>query len=350
MARFRSVADWFLQSDLVNRLIKYLGIILLALLVFGLILLLAGKDPIKAYKDTYSYTFGNPYGFSEVVVRMIPLMLTAVAVALPSRMGLINIGGEGQLHMGAWLATWGAISFDYLPKATLLPLMLGLGFIGGGLWALIPAWLRAKGLVPETISTLLMNYVAPLIVFYYIFGAWRSADSASFPQSDAFVDAARLPRFGDTRIHLGLIIGFAAIGLYWFLMDRTRWGLEMRAVGGNQEAARRVGIPIGRYIILAMFIGGGIAGVAGMAQVSAIEGRLGQHISPGFGFVGFLISWLVGGNPFGIIIMAFLIAIITSGGDILQITQGVPFAVINILMALILFVVLADPKLKRKSA
>lgn len=326
--------------------LSFLAVLVLALAAFGLVLLLASKDPIKAYADIFSFTFTNSYGFSEVIVRMIPLLLTAVAVALPGRLYLINVGGEGQLHMGAWLATWTALAFAALPPAVLIPLMMLMGMVGGGMWALLPGIMRAKGWVNETISTLLLNYVAPLIVSFSIFGPWRSAESAAYPQTPAFVDAARLPSFGNTRIHLGLFFGLAVLVLYWFLMARTRWGLEMRAIGGNVEAARRLGVPVQRYIALTLFMGGAIAGLAGMAEVSAIQGRLRQGISPGFGFMGFLISWLAGGNPVKIVVMSFLVAVITSGGDILQITQGVPFSVINILMALILSVVLARPTAK----
>ena len=157
---------------------------LIALAVFGLLLAAAGKDPFQAYLDTLAYVFGNAYGFSELLVRMVPLMLTATAVALPARIGLINVGGEGQLYMGALFATGGAIAFPEQPSFVLLPLITILGFIGGGLWALLPGLLRAAKLVNETISTLLLNYVAPLIVSYLIFGPWRSAESAAYPEFD----------------------------------------------------------------------------------------------------------------------------------------------------------------------
>jgi len=273
---------------------------------------------------------------------MTPLLLTSVAVALPSRLGLINVGGEGQLYMGAWLATAGALGCVELPAWLLLPLMTVLGFAGGALWALVPGVLRAAKLVNETISTLLLNYIAPLIVSYFIFGPWRSAESASYPQSPAFVAAARLPSFAGTRIHLGLIYGLVCLALYGIVMNRTRWGLEMRAIGGNAEASLRLGIPVSGYMIAAMALGGGIAGVAGMAEVSAIQGRLVAELSPGYGFVGFLVAWLAGGNAAGILVMALLFAVISSVGDILQITQGVPYAVVNLLMAVILFIVLGQ--------
>ena len=181
-----------------------------ALVVFAALLAAAGKDPLKAYADTLIYVFGNAYGFSELLVRMIPLMLTAVAAALPARIGLINVGAEGQLYMGAWLATAGALAFSDQPAFVLLPLLTVLGFIGGGLWALIAGALRAMRLVNETISTLLLNYIAPLIVSYFIFGPWRSPESSSYPESPAFVDAARLPTFFHSRVHLGLVFALVA--------------------------------------------------------------------------------------------------------------------------------------------
>jgi simple sugar transport system permease protein len=125
------------------------------------------------------------------------------------------------------------------------------------------------------------------------------------------------------------------------LLEKTRWGLELRAIGGNPEAAQRLGIPLARWIVIALAVGGGLAGLAGMGEVMGVHGRLRQGLSPGYGFTGFLISWLAGGRPLGILLMAFLFATITSAGDILQITQSLPYAVVNILLALILFIVLA---------
>jgi general nucleoside transport system permease protein len=307
---------------------------------FAVILIAVGKDPLKAYADTLIYVFGNGYGFSELLVRMIPLLLTAIAAALPARIGLINVGAEGQLYMGAWLTTAGALAFRDQPAFVLVPLLTLLGFVGGGLWALIPGVLRALKLVNETISTLLLNYVAPLIVSYFIFGPWRSPESSSYPESPAFVEAARLPTFFHSRVHLGLVYAGTLLVLYSLAIKRTRFGLDMRAIGGNPEAARRLGIPIVRFILIVMFIGGGVAGVAGMAEVAAIQGRLVSEVSPGYGFIGFLVSWLAGTTAGGIVIMSFLFALISSIGDTLQITQNVPYAVVNILMAVILFVVL----------
>lgn len=328
-------------------IVRYLVIFLVAFVLFGAILLIAGKDPVLAIEDTFSSTLRSTYGFSEVIVKMIPLIFAAIAVALPSRVGLINVGGEGQLYMGAWLATWGALTFPSLPPWILLPLMMLLGMIGGSMWAFIPAFLRACGLVNETITTLLMNYVAPSVVTFFIYGPWRSPGNALYPQTVDFVPAARLPTFWGTRVHLGLVIALVLVVWYWCVMTYTRWGLEMRAIGGNPQAARRNGIPLTAYIIVVMCLGGAFAGLAGMSEISGLHGRLRPGFSPGFGYLGFLISWLSGGNSIGILAMSFVIALVTSGGDILQINQGLPFAVVNILLAITLFVVLARPSFLR---
>jgi simple sugar transport system permease protein len=322
-------------------LIRFGGLFGIALAAFALVLLVFGKNPIKAYADIFSNTLGSAYGFSEVLVKMIPLTLAAVAAALPARIWLINVGGEGQFHMGALFAAWGALNFASLPAWLLIPWISFLGFLGGGLWALISGFLRARGWVSETISTLLLNYVAILVLSFFIFGPWKDPESANYPQSAPFADAAILPSFFGTRVHLGLIYALVALVFFHLFISRTRWGLEMRAVGANAEAARRNGIPIGRYIMALMFIGGGLAGLAGMAEVSAIHGQLRPSISPGYGYIGFLISWMAMGNAAGILAAAFLLAIITAGGDILQMTLRIPGSVVNILMAIILFVILA---------
>ena len=324
-----------------NEAIRYCLMFLLAFLLFGLILFIFGKDPIQSYKEIFTSTLGSPYGFSEVIVAMIPMLITALAVALPWRVGLINIGGEGQLYIGAAFATWGALTFQNSPAWLLLPLMMLLGMLGGALWAFIPGYLKAIGLVNETIITLLLNSVAPLIVGFLIFGFWHSPMDTV--KTANFVPAALLPTLFSTRIHLGLVFGLVLLTFFWFVMKYTRWGLEMRAIGGNPQAARRSGIPLKGYLIFVMCIGGAIAGLAGMAQVSGFYGVLLLNFSMGLGYMGFLISWLAGGQPLGILLMSFVVAIIITGGNLLQLTRDLPYAVINILLAITLFVVLARP-------
>lgn len=323
--------------------LRYGAMTLLAFGIFGAILWISGKDPLQSYRDLFVSTLGSAYGFSEVLVAMTPLLLTALAVALPARIGLINVGGEGQLYMGACTATWAALTFASLPAWLLLPIMILAGMLGGAAWAWIPAVLRARGIVNETISTLLLNSVAPMIVSFFVFGYWHSPmDTNKTPN---FSPSARLPTFFDTRVDLGLGIGLGLLILFWFVMRSTRWGLEMRALGGNPLAARLNGVPTRRYIIGVMLLAGAVAGLAGMAQVSGYYGVLLANFSRGIGFMGFLVSWLAGGSPLGIVVTSFVVAIILTGGNLLQLTRDIPYSVVHILLAMTLFVVLARPSL-----
>jgi simple sugar transport system permease protein len=320
--------------------------VLLAFAVFGLILLISGKDPIQSYRDIFVSTLGSTRGLSEVVVTMTPLLLTGLAVALPARAGLINVGGEGQLYMGACLATWGALTFGTLPGWVLLPMMVLLGMIGGAAWAWIPGELRARGIVNETISTLLLNSVAPMVVAFFVFGYWHSPMDTN--KTAIFSESARLPKLFGTRIDLGLVMGLLLLAVFWFVMRSTRWGLEMRALGGNPRAARLNGVPSRAYVVGVMCLGGAVAGLAGMALVSGYYGVLLVNFSRGIGFMGFLVSWLAGGSPLGIVVTSFVVAIVLTGGNLLQLTRDLPYSVVHILLATTLFVVLARPTLTRK--
>lgn len=333
----------FLESKVARVAFRYGLTILLALLLFAVILLISGKNPLTSYRDLFNATFGSAYGFSEVIVAMIPILLTALAVALPSRIGMINVGGEGQMFLGAIFATFGALAFKDLPGWILLPLMVVLGLVGGALWAFLPGFFKSIGLVNETITTLLMNSIAPKIAGLLVFGFWHSPLETNM--TPKFVDAARLPTFFGSRVHLGIVFGVVLLVAFWYFMAKTRWGLEMRSIGGNVQAARRNGIPVKPYMILVFCVSGAIAGLAGMVQVSGFYGLLIPNFSPGYGFMGFLISWLAGGDPLGILLMTFVVSVIVTGGNMLQITIGLPYAVINLLLAFTLFVVLAKPAL-----
>jgi general nucleoside transport system permease protein len=314
---------------------------LIALTGFAVLLEAYGKNPLATYSDVLQSTFGSIRGFTEVLVIMIPLLFCALAVAIPARIGMVNVGGEGQLYVGAIFAAYLPLTWPGLSVFVMLPMMMLAGFVGGGLWAGVLGYLRAKGMLSEVLSTLLMNSVAGFLLQYLVFGVWHDPQSSNFPQSKPYPSAAVLPHIGNGRFHVGFFLALAAVAIFWFFLNKTRWGFEMRAMGGNQEAAKRSGIPIGFYIVLLFIIGGGIAGIGGMAETSAIQGRLRPGFSSSYGYIGFLVSWMSGHNPVLIVILSFLLAVITSARDVLQITQNLPGAAVNILMALILFVVLA---------
>lgn len=336
-----------LNNKILSTVLRYVLMILVAFLFFGIILLISGTNPLLAFRDIFTSTLGSAYGFSEVLVAMTPILFTALAVALPSKIMMINVGAEGQLLIGAAFATWGALTFPNLPAWLLLPVMALLGFLGGALWSFIPAYLKSIGLVNETISSLLLNSVAPNILGFLIYSFWYSPMDVN--KTANFVNAARLPTFFDSRISLGFFLGLGLLAIFWAFMKYTRWGLEMRAIGGNTQASRRNGIPLKAYTILVFCIGGGLSGLAGMVQASGFYGTLITNFSMGWGFMGFLISWLAGGDPLGILLMSFVVSVILTGGNLLQITQGIPYAVINILLAFTLFVVLAKPTFFKRS-
>lgn len=322
--------------------VRFGGALVLALAVFAVVISLQGSNPVEAYRGMLSTTLGSKYGLSEVLVRMIPLLLAALAVAIPARVGLVNVGGEGQIYLGAMGAAFVALSISGVPAVVALPLMAIGAAVAAGIWALIPAFFRAKGWLNETISTLLLNYVGILLVQYFVFGPWKDPQSANFPQSRPFESSEMLPTVSSIyRVHAGLIIALVAAVACYLFITHTRWGFEMKAVGGNPEAARRSGISLTFYLVGALIAGGVLAGLAGFGEVSALQGRLRPSVSPGYGYTGFLISWLAGHHPLAIIGMSFVLAVLTAGGDSLQIGQGLPFASVNLLMALTLFAVLA---------
>ena len=333
------------KNKVISSIFNYLLLVILAFFLFGLIILIIGKNPIQAFRDIFSSTLGSVYGFSEVLVSMTPIILTSLAVSIPSQIMLINVGAEGQLYIGAAFATWGALTFSELPSALLIPLMMLLAMIGGALWAFLPALLKSIGVVNETITSLLLNSIAPKIVGFLIFGYWHSSMETN--KTARFVAGAQLPRLFNTRVNLGLIFGIALLIIFWLFMNYTRWGLEMKAIKANPQSAKRNGLPVKRYIIIVFCVGGAISGLAGMVQASGYYGLMLTNFSIGWGFMGFLISWLVNGNPLGIFIMSFIISLIFSGGNLLQITSGVPYSIINILLALTLSIILARPIFSR---
>ena len=229
-------------------------------LAFGWVFLwLYGIDPGQTYMRMWDGAFGNSYALSETLVKAIPLMLAGLAVSLAFRMKLWNIGAEGQLYMGAFAASGIALSMGELSAWLLLPLMLLMGFVAGGLWALIPAALRAYWNVNETITTLMLNYVAIFWVDSLVFGSWKDPQSLGFPLSPVFLLMLVLPTIGDTRVHMGLLLALLIAVIFYFLLQYTRWGYEVKVVERVTLSARYAGINVAKNILLVMLISGGIA-------------------------------------------------------------------------------------------
>jgi general nucleoside transport system permease protein len=322
------------------------GATLGAFLAGAVVLVLAGVNPLAAYLELVADPFGSVFGWTETLVKTTPLILTGLAVLLPARMRLWNIGAEGQLQCGAIGAAWIALWTPLGHSSAAVPALLLAGMAAGALWGLIPAVLRAWLSVNETITTLLLNYVALLGVDYLIYGPWKDPGSLGFPLSPPFPASARLPvLISGTRVHLGLLVAFAAVVAAMIVLGRTRWGFEIRVIGDNPQAARYAGISLGRNILLVMAAAGALAGLAGAGEASAIAGRLERGLSPGYGYTGIIVAWLARLDPLATVLVAVLLGALFLGGDGLQISLGLPLAVVSMLQGLIFFSVLGADRL-----
>ncbi|KLU64738.1 beta-methylgalactoside transporter inner membrane component [Desulfosporosinus acididurans] len=314
--------------------------IILGLIFAGLFVLLTGKNPLELYTEIVQSSVGSIYGLSETIVEMIPLALCSLGVSLAFRMQLWNIGAEGQFYMGAFGATYFALFFSGLPKLVLLPLMLLAGLICGGLWALIPALPKAFWNVNETISSLLLNYVAYLWIAYLVYGPWKDPKGNNFPLTKPFSDNGTIPVFGNTRISYALFLMFIIAVILFFILKHSKWGYEIRVSGSSRKAADYAGMSYIKNVLLVMFLSGSISGIAGMAEVSGVLHRLQQTISPGYGYTAILIALLARLNPISILLVSFLMGGLLVGGYSLQ-TSGFPSSMVSMFQGSILFFVLA---------
>ncbi len=324
--------------------------VLLALLVSGLLLLITGVNPIVAYAEMFTEAFATSYGFAEVLVKATPLILCGLGVMLAFKMLFWNIGAEGQLHMGAWGATAVVMTGWEGSPWLMIPAMVVGGMVCGAIWALIPAFLKVQLNCNEIITTLLLNYVAILWVAHFIYGPWKDPESFGFPMTKQFPAGAQLLRFGDGRVHLGLVFALLAAVILYFLQEKSRWGFEVAVTGNNPIAAEYAGMNSRRNILLVMLISGGLAGLAGMAEISGIQLKLLKDISPHaapYGYTAIIIAWLARRNPWGVVLVSILMGGLYVGGETVQITMKLPVNFVLIIQALILFFVLGGDILSR---
>jgi ABC-type uncharacterized transport system permease subunit len=306
--------------------------IILALVVAGLVLAANGANPIRLATQVVSSTFGSSFGLEDVGLLVTPLILTGLSVAVALRIGAWNIGAEGQFYAGAFAAT-GVALFVPGPTIIILPLMFVAGAVGGLIWILVPTLARAYADVSELITTLLLNFVATLLVYWVATGPWLD------PSGHALATTARLPH--DVPEFWGIVHwGFPAAILLTVVvaavLNYTRWGYEVRIAGSNPSAAKYAGMPFRRHLILVMLLSGAIAGVAGMLEAAGTVHRLQGGISNNFGYLGIMVAVLARGSALGVLAGAVLMAIILNSGIILQ-TQGVNVSTVLAITGLILF-------------
>jgi simple sugar transport system permease protein len=353
--RTASTNRWARRLQSLQGALVPLGAVVLALVIGAVVLILLGADPVRAYSAMFEGAFGNVAGFTQTLVVATPLLLVGLGVTIAFRGGVINIGGEGQLIVGALAATATAL---YLPLPGLLLMLASLigGTLAGALWGAVPGALKAQLGVNEILSTIMMNQIALQLANYLLRGPMidpaeveagtRIAQSALLPEA-AFL-ARLVPR---TLLHAGSILAVVmAVGVF-FLLWRTTVGYRIRAVGLNPDAARYAGIPVKRYQMLALVLGGAFAGLAGAVEVLGVQHRMVEGLSGGYGFSGIVAALFGKLHPLGAIPASVLFGGLLVGGDKMQRTVQVPDALIGALLGLVvLFVVGSDYIMRRRAA
>lgn len=327
-----------LSPSLLMQVLVPVGSVVLALAVCAVFLPLSGVDPLEAYSEMLSGVVTS-YGITETILRAIPLTLAGLGLGIAFRMQLWNIGGEGQLYMGACAATGIALYMPDKPAYIVLPLMVLAGCIAGGLWAMLPAIPRAYLGVNETITTLMFNYVAISWVDYLVYGPWKDPAGYNFPLTATFSESAALPVIIGTRIHLGLVFGIVLAIILYVTIFRTKWGYEIRVIGESEQSARYAGMNIKRQILWAMFLSGALCGLAGMSEVSGVVHRLRPGFSPGYGFTAIIVAWLSRLNPLATVVVAVLFGALQTGGLIVQ-TAGIDANMVSMIQGALLFFIL----------
>ena len=317
------------------------GAVIASALIFALFLVVIGKDPVEFYQLVWTGGFGSSFSIQNSLQRAAPLILTGLAFAIPARIGLTMIGGEGALVLGGFVSAATAIPLvsNGVPPLVTLPAMALAGIATGAVWVGLTGWLKYARGVNETIASLLMSYIAIAIMNFFVEGALRDPASANKPSTMPIGDAYRIGAMPGTEVHWGLAAGIVLAVLLWVLMSRTTFGFAARMTGGNLRAARAQGLPVGWLMVISCMIAGGCAGFAGFFEVAAIHGQANASLVAGYGFTGILVAFLARQNPLAVVPVAILFGALAAAGGVIQRRMGMPDATILVLQG-ILFVVL----------
>jgi len=309
---------------------------------------LMGRSPLEGLYQFFIAPIGSLYGLSELFVKATPIVLIAVGLALGFRANVWNIGAEGQLTVGAIAGGGLALAFYEVESPFLLPGMIVFGALGGMAWAAIPAWLKTRFNANEILTSLMLTYVAILLLSTLVHGPWRDPEGYNFPESRLFHAAATLPTIWDgTRLHLGSVVALFVVLAGWTILARTLTGFQIRVVGAAPRAAAYAGFSQKRLIWLTLLLSGGLAGMAGLFEVSGPIGQLLPSVSPGYGFTAIIVAFLGRLHPLGILLAGLLVALSYLGGEIVQIELGMPQAITGVFQGMLLFFLLATDVLIR---
>ncbi len=340
-AGFRAV---FLQAA--ETVVIPVAAIVVAMLLFGLfVLVFQGVNPLDVYHLIWLGGFGNWFSWQNTLVRAAPILLTALTTALPAQMGLVIIGAEGALALGGLAAVSVGLALAGAPPVVALAGMAIAGAVTGGMVIGAAGALRYYRGVNETISSLLLSYIAIALFNHLVEGPFRDPASLNKPSTYSLADDHKISMIADSTIHWGLVYGVVFALVAYVLMYKTTYGFSIRMVGGNIRAARLSGLPVGRLILITCFIGGAASGLAGMIEIAAIEGNANASLLAGYGYTGILIAFLARQNPLGVIPAAILLGGLASSGGLLQRRLDLPDATIVVLQGMIFLSILASETL-----
>ncbi len=316
-----------------------------SMLVFAVFLRLAGAHPLEVYQTIYQGAFGSWFTWQNTLQLSAPLMLTALCTALPARLGLIVIGGEGALVIGGLAAV--AVTMPIpgmVPVAAIVAMTLA-SAIAGGAWVGLSGALRAFRGVNETISSLLLNYIAIALMNHLVTGPMRDPSIVHRPSSWHIGEANMIGLLPGMDVHWGLVYGAVACLVTFVTMKYTVFGFAASMVGGNIRAARISGLPVGRLMVITCFIAGGAAGMAGMLEVAAVHGRVSSSLVVGYGYTGILIAFIARHNPLAVIPIALLLGGINASGGLVQRRHDLPDATVLVMQSIIFLMILVSEPL-----
>lgn len=324
-----------------NKIVLIRIFAILAAIVFsGLFILAIGFSPIEVFANMIKGAIGKSSRIEETIVKTIPLVITSLGILVAFKMKFWNIGGEGQIMMGALCASFIALNLPDLPRPVMLIAMAAAGIAGGGVWAFIPAFFKVKFGTNETIFTLMLNYIAIKYVTYLQFGPWKDPNAFGFPKIANFGANAVFPKL--LGIHIGWLIALILVVLIYIFMTHTKKGYEIAVVGESVDTARYAGMNINGIIMIAMLISGGLCGLAGMIQASAVEQTLSVSLSGGYGFTAIITTWLSALKAPYVLVSSFAFAILIQGGTYIQTALQIPHAASNMIQGMILFFILGS--------
>jgi len=338
------------MTDKKNKVIQAIVIALITIIVGTGLIVMSNANPMEAYANFFRGIFGNLNGFCEVFVKATPLIFTGLGCAVAFRTGFFNIGAEGQFYMGALTSAMVALGLQGVPGIVRIILALIIGFLAGGIWALIAAIFKAKFGISEIIVTIMLNYIAINLIGLAV-RTFLMDPAGSVPQSAKIDESALLMQIlPPTRLHVGFILALLAVVIVWYLLEKTTLGYEIKVVGFNKRAAACNGISVMKNIVISAFLSGGLAGLAGVVEVLAIQKKLLEGISSNCGYTAVLIALMAGNHPMGVVVASIAMAAMQVGANTMQRQLGVPSAIVDILVGLVVLLILAKGLMIRKKA